>query len=114
MSNIFAIKDTESNLYFVGFGQFDKQLRKAKLYTSERYANEVINDKRFKDRNLTLVKVMISEEDEWNKAVLNCLGVVQGIKDAHNENHCFGDKTHEYNVGTIQDIILQLQGLLHE
>ena len=114
MSNIFAIKDIESNLYFVGFGQFDKQLRRAKLYTSERYANEVINDKRFKDRNLTLVKVMISEEDEWNKAVLSCLGVVQKIKDEHNENHCFGDKTHKYNAGTIQDIILQLQGLLHK
>ena len=31
MNTVFAIKDTESNLYFIGFGKFDKQLRKAKL-----------------------------------------------------------------------------------
>ena len=114
MSNVFAIKDTESNLYFIGFGKFDKQLRKAKLYTSERYANEVINDTRFKDKSLSIVRVTISEEDEWNKAVSECIGVVQKIKDIHNENHCFGDKTHKYNAGTIQDIILQLQDLSHK
>lgn len=56
----FAIKD-KHNCYYTGYNQWDKQLRKAKLYHSYKYAEDIKNDKRFKEHDAHIVKVLITE-----------------------------------------------------
>ena len=58
-----AIKDKDG-YYFCGFNTWDPQLRKAKLYHSLNYAKDVINDKRYKDREAFTVKIEIKEINE--------------------------------------------------
>lgn len=56
----YVIKD-DSGLYFIGYGHWDSQLRKAKIYHSIRYAKEVMNDRRFRGKNMQIVKIEIRE-----------------------------------------------------
>jgi len=62
----YAIKDDIGH-YFIGYGKWDKQLRKAKLYHSYKFAKEIRDDVRFADRNAKIVKVKIVEIEEVNK-----------------------------------------------
>lgn len=63
----FAVKDKDGN-YFIGYNQWDKQVRKAKLYHSYQYAVETRDDVRFKDREAHIVQVRI-EELEYDSEV---------------------------------------------
>lgn len=56
----FAVKDKDGN-YFIGYNQWDKQVRKAKLYHSFEYAMKTRDDVRFKDREAHIVQVQIEE-----------------------------------------------------
>ena len=58
--NGFVIKNIETNEYYIGFEKWDKQLRKAKIYHSIKYANDVINDSEH-DSELKIVKIIIKE-----------------------------------------------------
>ena len=58
--NGFVVKDT-NGFYYIGYGQFDNQLRKAKIYHSTRFAQEIVDDSRFKNKNLTIIPVIIKE-----------------------------------------------------
>lgn len=60
---VFAIKDREG-YYFIGFNKWDKQLRKAKLYHSYKYAKETRDDVRFIERDTFIVRVRITELEE--------------------------------------------------
>jgi len=64
---VFALKDIDGN-YFTGFehynGYWDKQIRKAKFYHSEKWANNVLYDMRNRTRVANVIKVRIMEEDE--------------------------------------------------
>jgi len=57
-----VIKDIKHNVYYCGLKTWDKQLRKAKIYHSEKWAEEVIdyNYSNIKD-DLIFVNVVISE-----------------------------------------------------
>ena len=69
MNNIndfaYAIKD-KNGFYYIGYNQWDKQLRKAKLYHSIFYANQIKEDNRFISRELSIVKVFIEEVEVNN------------------------------------------------
>lgn len=56
----YVVKDL-NNLYYIGYNQWSDQLRKAKIYHSEKYVKEIMNDKRFSNRDLKLVKIKIEE-----------------------------------------------------
>ena len=58
-----GIKDKDG-YYFCGLNTWDTQIRKAKLYHSMSYANDVINDLRYKDRKAFTVKIEIKEINE--------------------------------------------------
>lgn len=60
---VFVIKDREG-YYFIGFNKWDKQLRKAKLYHSYKYAKEIRDDVRFIERDTFIVRVRITELEE--------------------------------------------------
>lgn len=59
----YAIKDNRG-VYWCGLNYWDKQLRKAKLYNSIKWATEVMKDRKLKDRTLNIVKVEIHEVEE--------------------------------------------------
>lgn len=69
MNNInnfaYAIKD-KNGFYYIGYNQWDKQLRKAKLYHNIFYANQIKEDNRFISRELSIVKVSIEEVEVNN------------------------------------------------
>lgn len=54
----FAVKSNDGS-YWTGYNQWDKQIRKAKLFVSMKYANEVV--KRYQEYNPKIVKVEIRE-----------------------------------------------------
>lgn len=56
----FAIKD-KNGLYYAGYNQWNEQVRKAKLYHSEKMANEICTDERYLDRKPFLTKVCTME-----------------------------------------------------
>ena len=58
-----GIKD-KYGCYFCGLNTWDPQIRKAKLYHSINYANDVINDPRYKNREAFTVKIEIKEISE--------------------------------------------------
>lgn len=60
----FAIKSKDKE-YYCGYNQWDKQLRKAKLYRDIKMAEQIKNDERFTDKECDTVFVHISEVDEW-------------------------------------------------
>lgn len=62
---VFVVKDREG-YYFIGYNQWDKQLRKAKLYHSYKYAKDIRDDIRFIERDTFIVRVRITELDECN------------------------------------------------
>ena len=62
----YAVKDKDGH-YFIGYNQWDKQVRKAKLYHSYRYAQETRDDVRFKERDAYIVRVSIMEIAEKMK-----------------------------------------------
>lgn len=57
----YVVKDSNTKEYYCGLNTWDKQLRKAKIYHSTRYANNVMNDNKFKSRTMNIVKVEIKE-----------------------------------------------------
>lgn len=57
---VFAAKDKDG-YYFIGNNQWDKQLRKAKLYRSYKWAQDIQNDTRFIERDIVIVRVRIYE-----------------------------------------------------
>lgn len=57
----YVVKDTNTKEYFCGMNKWDKQLRKAQIYHSIRYANQTMNSSRFAKRNLVSVRVEIRE-----------------------------------------------------
>ena len=59
----FAVKDRDG-YFFIGYNKWDKQIRKAKLYHSYKYAKETRDDMRFIERDTFIVKVRIMELDE--------------------------------------------------
>ena len=63
---MFVIKDINTNEYFIGYNQWNKQLRKAKIYTSYNYAVEIREDIRFIERDTKIFRVEIKELDEYN------------------------------------------------
>lgn len=60
----FAVKD-EDGFYWCGLNEWDKQLRKAKLFHSYKYAAE-IRDNRYKERMPKIVQVEIKEIKDYN------------------------------------------------
>lgn len=60
----FAIKN-ECGEYYTGLG-WDKQLRKAKLYHSYKYAVDVRDNPAYAAMGTKIVKVRISEECDYN------------------------------------------------
>ena len=69
MNNIndftYAIKD-KNVFYYIVYNQWDKQLRKAKLYHSIFYANQIKEDNKFIGREPFIVKVSIEEVEVNN------------------------------------------------
>lgn len=61
----FAIKD-ENGLYYCGLKKWDKQLRKAQLFHSFKYAAAVRDNPDFAAVGLKIVRVRISEIDDYN------------------------------------------------
>lgn len=57
-SQVFAIKDKNDH-YYIGYNKWDKQLRKAKLYTSYKHAQQIVDDVRFIEHESYLVKIDI-------------------------------------------------------
>ena len=60
----FAIKN-DGDGYYTGFG-WDKQLRKAKLYHSFKYAKDIRDSPCYASLGTKIVKVRISEECDYN------------------------------------------------
>ena len=62
MNNIndfaYAIKD-KNGFYYIGYNQWDKQLRKAKLYHSIFYANQIKEDNKKIRKEVYIGKVFI-------------------------------------------------------
>ena len=54
----FAVKSNDGS-YWTGYNQWDKHIRKAKLFVSIKYANEVV--KRYQKLTPKIVKVEIRE-----------------------------------------------------
>lgn len=59
----YAVKDADG-MYWCGMNYWDKQLRKARFYNSLKYAQEVMDDSRFKNMHLSIVKVELYEVSE--------------------------------------------------
>lgn len=59
----YIVKDSITKEYFCGFNKWDKQLRKANIYHSVKYANATVEDSRFSNRTMSIVKVEIREVD---------------------------------------------------
>ena len=62
---VFAVKDRDG-YYYIGYNQWNKQIRKAVLYRSYEYAKEIRYDRRFMERDTFIVRVRITELDECN------------------------------------------------
>lgn len=62
---VYAVKDKD-DFYFIGYNQWDKQVRKARLYRSYKLAQATVNESRFVRRNPFIVKVKIMELD-WSE-----------------------------------------------
>ena len=56
----YAVK-SKNGLYYAGFNKWEEQIRKAKLYHQTRYAQEIIDDRRFSKYEATIVKIEICE-----------------------------------------------------
>ena len=61
----FAIKD-RNGYFYTGYNTWSKQLRKAKLYNSYKWAKEIRDDIRFVERETFIVRVRTMELDECN------------------------------------------------
>lgn len=55
----YAVKD-ENGFYWCGYNEWENQIRKAKLFHSLKYANEIVV--RYHNKNPIIVKVRIMEE----------------------------------------------------
>lgn len=53
----FVIVDSNTNEYYCGLRQWNKQLRQAKIYHAMRYVDDVKNE--YKNKNLTVYKVRV-------------------------------------------------------
>lgn len=65
---LLVIKDNDSN-YFSGYNTWDKQLRKAKIYTSHKMDVNIRDDMRFKERELTIFHIEMRELGEYSPYV---------------------------------------------
>lgn len=54
-----VILDTENNTYYCGLNTWDKQLRKAKIYHQNKWADDVIKDYNKKGKS-KLTKITVS------------------------------------------------------
>lgn len=61
-----VVKDKITQEYFCGFNIWDKQIRKAKIYTSYKYAQQIREDSRYPERELSIFIVQIQEGHEYN------------------------------------------------
>ena len=57
----YVVRDENTLEYFCGLNQWDKQLRKAKIYHSVKYTNEVIL--KYTNRKLNVHRVIMRVED---------------------------------------------------
>lgn len=56
--NGYVIYNIDTNTYFCGLNQWDKQLRKAKIYHSDKYINDAIKDQTSKIKG-RLIKLLV-------------------------------------------------------
>lgn len=63
---LFVVKDISTNQYWCGYNTWDKQLRKAKIFTSYTWAVETRDNSRFIKRDTRIFTVEIKELDEYN------------------------------------------------
>lgn len=61
----YAVKD-KNGFYYIGYNQWDKQLRKAQLYHSIFYANQIKENNKIISREPFIVKVTIKEVEVNN------------------------------------------------
>lgn len=61
----YAIKD-KNGFYYIGYNQWDKQLRKAKLYHSYKFAKNIKKDIKFIKKELIIIRIRITELEECN------------------------------------------------
>lgn len=59
----YAVKDADG-LYWCGMNYWDKQLRKARFYNSLKYARAVLEDSRFREKELKIITAELHEVDE--------------------------------------------------
>lgn len=57
-----VVKDS-NGFYYTGYNVWSNQLRKAKIYHKIRYAEDIVNAKRFSDRKMSIVPIEISEKE---------------------------------------------------
>ena len=55
-----VVKDKDG-YYYAGMNKWENQLRKAKFYSSNYYANEIVISSRFKSRHPYIVQVRLIE-----------------------------------------------------
>lgn len=60
---VFAVKDRKG-YYYAGYDQWEKQVRKAKLYISYNYAKAARDNIKFIEHDTFIVRVRIMELDE--------------------------------------------------
>lgn len=63
----FVAKDIDTNEYFIGSGNWDKQIRKAKIYHSWKYVNEIKEDIKFIERDIKIFRVGLFEMNECDE-----------------------------------------------
>ena len=58
---LYVVKNNDKGTYWSAYGVWPTQLRQARIYTSIKYAQEIL--KRYKDENLSIVEVELKEVD---------------------------------------------------
>lgn len=60
----YVVKDINTNEYYCGMNKWDIQLRKAQIYHSIKYAENMLADKRWTKRTTTIKTVELISEEE--------------------------------------------------
>ena len=55
----FVVVDKDTDMYFAGYNKFHSDIRKAVFYKYETYAQEILDDSRFNNKNLIIGKAYI-------------------------------------------------------
>lgn len=61
----YAVKD-ENGVYYCGLKKWDKQLRKAQLFHSFRWAKQIRDCPAYAGQGTRIVRIQIDEIDEYN------------------------------------------------